>query len=187
MIFITTFLEELKKSIDKAINKYEDIILMGDINVDMSDRNNTHTNFDHVQELSDVFNFANLIKQATCFTPTATHPSLIDIILTNRTRSFQSSVAIETGLSDHHKMVFTVLKCHFVRLQPTTIQYRDYKYFDPEAFINDIKDANLSATVSLSDDPNGVYSDFCAHFKSILDSHAPLSRKFYGKPGTIYV
>ena len=39
---LTTFLEELKKSIDKAINKYENIILMGDINVNMSDRNNTH-------------------------------------------------------------------------------------------------------------------------------------------------
>ena len=78
-----------------------------------------------MQELSDFFNFTNLIKQTTCFTPTATHPSLIDIILTNRLRSFQSSVAIETGLNDHHKMVLTVLKCHFVRLQPTTIHYRD--------------------------------------------------------------
>ena len=154
---------------------------MGDINVDMSDRNNTHTNYDDVQELSDVFNLTNLIKQSTCFAPTATHPSLIDIILTNRPRSFQSSAAIETGLSDHHKMVLTVLKCHFVRLQPTTIHYRDYKYFDPEAFINDIKDANLDAIVSLSDDPNSVYSDFCAHFKSILDLHAPLSRKLCGE------
>ena len=71
---------------------------MGDINVDMSERNNTHTNYDHVQELSDVFNLTNLIKQTTCFTPTATRLSLIDIILTNRPRSFQSSVAIETGL-----------------------------------------------------------------------------------------
>ena len=74
-------------------------------------------------------------------------------------------------------MVLTVLKCHFVRLQPTTVHYRDYKYFDPEAFINDIKDANLGAIVSLSDDPNSVYSDFYAHFKSILDLHAPLKSK----------
>ena len=56
---LTTFLEELKKSIDKAINKYENIILMGDINVDMSDRNNTHTNYDNVQELSDILHKSN--------------------------------------------------------------------------------------------------------------------------------
>ena len=121
--------------------------------------------------------FTNLIKQTACFTPTATYPSLIDLILTNRPRSFQSSVAIETVISDHHKMVLTVLKCHFVHLQPITIHYRDYKYFDPEAFTNDIKDANLGAIVSLSDDPNSVYIDFCAHFKSILDLHAPLKSK----------
>ena len=80
---VSTCLEELQKSIDKAINKYENIILMGHINVDMFNRNNTHANYDHVQELSDVFNFTNLIKQTKCFTPTATHPSLIDIIPTN--------------------------------------------------------------------------------------------------------
>ena len=74
-------------------------------------------------------------------------------------------------------MVLTVLKCHFVRLQPTTIQCRDYKYFDPEAFINYIKDANLGAIVSLSDDPNSVYSDFCAYFKPILDLHGALKSK----------
>ena len=119
--------------------------------------------------------FTNLIKQTTCFTPTATYPFLIDLILTNWPRSFQSSVAKETGISDHHKMVLTVLKCHFVHLQPTTIHYRAYKYFDPEAFTNDIKDANLGAIVSLSDDPNSMY--FCAHFKSILDLHAPLKSK----------
>ena len=62
-------------------------------------------------------------------------------------------------------------------LQPTTIHYRDYKYFDLEAFINDVKDANLDAIVSLSDDPNSVYSDFRAHFKSILDLYAPLKSK----------
>ena len=56
-------------------------------------------------------------------TPTAKHPSLIDIILTNRPRSFKNSVAVETGLSDHHKMVVTVLKWHFVRIHPKTIYY----------------------------------------------------------------
>ena len=74
-------------------------------------------------------------------------------------------------------MVLSVLNCHFVRLQPTTIQHRDYKYFDPEAFVNDMKDASLGAIVSLSDDPNSIYSDFCAHFKSILEFHASLKSK----------
>ena len=40
-----------------------------------------------------------------------------------------------------------------------------------------MKDANLGGMVSLSDSPNSVYSDFCAHFKSILDIHAPLQSR----------
>ena len=128
------FLEELKKSVDMAINKYENIILMGDINVDMSSLNELNVNFYDVNEFCDIFSLTNLIKQTSCLTPTAKHPSLIDIIL----RLFKNSVAIETGLSDHHKMVVTVLKCHFVRIQPKTIHYRDYHQFSPDAFIADL-------------------------------------------------
>ena len=62
-------------------------------------------------------------------------------------------------------------------LYVTTIHYRDYKYFDLEAFINDTKDANLGAMVSLSDDTNSVFSAFCVHFKYMLDLHAPLKWK----------
>ena len=37
-------------------------------------------------------------------------PSCIDLILTNCPRSFQNSCTIETGLSDFHKLVVTVMK-----------------------------------------------------------------------------
>ena len=106
---LSKFLEELKKSVDMAINKYENIILMSDINVDMSSLNELNVNHYDVNEFCDIFSLTNLIKQTTCLTPTAKHPSLTDIILTNRPRSFKNRVAIETSLNDHHKMVVTVL------------------------------------------------------------------------------
>ena len=67
--------EELKKSVDIAINKYENIILMGGINVDMSSLNESSTNYYDVSEFCDIFSFTNLIKQTTCLTPMAKHPS----------------------------------------------------------------------------------------------------------------
>ena len=36
--------------------------------------------------------------------------SCIDLILTNCPRSFQNSCVVETGLSDFHKIVTTVMK-----------------------------------------------------------------------------
>ena len=77
----------------------------------------------------------------------------MDIILTNRPRSFKNSVAIETGLRDHHKMAVTVLKCHFVRIQSKTIQYRDYHKFSPDAFIADLIHRNLNSLPASTLDP----------------------------------
>ena len=50
----------------------------------------------------------NLIKHPTCY-KSAANPSSIDIMLTNKTLSFQNSMTVETGLSDFHKMTITVL------------------------------------------------------------------------------
>ena len=80
--------------------------------MDMSDHSNTHYTYEDVCEFCDIFSLTNLIKQPTCLTPAATHLSLIHLKLTNKPRSFQNRVAVETGLSDCHKMVITVLKCH---------------------------------------------------------------------------
>ena len=173
---LPAFLDGLQKSVDMAINKYDNIILMGDINVDMSNLNNTSTCFYDVNEFCDIFNLTNLIKKATCLTPTAENPSLIDIILTNRPRSFKNNVTVETGLSDHHRMVLTVLRSHHVRLQPTTIHYRDYNQFSTDAFIADLQFEYESQPISYTD-PNLAYNEFCNTFKAILDKHAPLKSK----------
>ena len=49
------------------------------------------------------------------------HKSSIDVILTNKSKSFQHSPTCETGLSDHHHMISTFLKTHLFRLKPKRI------------------------------------------------------------------
>ena len=46
-------------------------------------------------------------------------------MLTNKKSSFENSMTLETGLSDHHKMTITVLKSHFKKNVPITINYRN--------------------------------------------------------------
>ena len=147
---------------------------MGDINVGMSDHSNTYYTYEDVCEFCDIFSLTNLIKQPTCLTPTATHPTLMDVMLTNRPRSFQNSVAVEIGLSDHYKMVITVLKCHFVCLKSIPIQYRNYKTFNPEAVKKNISSADLNSIIHSSVNPNKAYKNFCKCFKEIPEGYAPL-------------
>ena len=85
------------------------ISLLGDFNSEMHE--NTMTEF------SDTYNLYNLVKEPTCF-KNPLNPSLIDLILTNRPKSFQNSQAIETGLSDHHKLTVTVMRAFFPKQAP---------------------------------------------------------------------
>ena len=52
------------------------------------------------------------------------HPLSIDLFLTNAPKYFQNSSVREAGLSDFHKMVITVMKMSFQKLEPKIINYR---------------------------------------------------------------
>ena len=82
-------------------------------------------------------NLKYLVKEPTCFKNPG-KPSCIDLNLNNKSKSFQTSQVIETGISCFHKMVMTVLKVYFKKKGPSVIQCRDYKNFSNDKFRNDI-------------------------------------------------
>ena len=99
---------------------HDKIFLVGDFNAE------PHDHF--LADFCDVCNFKSLIKVPTCFKNPERLTS-IDVMLTNSYRSFQNSCAIQTGLSDFHKMIVTILKTCIQKKEPKIIQYRDYKNF----------------------------------------------------------
>ena len=46
------------------------------------------------------------------------HPGSIDLILTNKSKSFQNTLVIETVLSDFHRLTVTVMKVYFQKQAP---------------------------------------------------------------------
>ena len=122
-------------------------------------------------DFCETYNLFNLIKQFTCY-KNPDNPSSIDVILTNRKRSFQNSFALETGLSDCHKMTVTVLKTYFKKQEPLIINYRDYKKFDATSFRNELLDS-----LENFEKENMNYDDFKALFMIIFDKHVPMKKK----------
>ena len=116
---IQNHLLEISKKLDLCSSRYENFFLFGDFN--------TEPNELHMEDFCLNYNLSNLIKEPTCFKNPA-HPSCIDLILTNFPKSFQNSMAIETGLSDFHKMTITVMKSHYKKLKPNIITYRKVRY-----------------------------------------------------------
>ena len=115
---ISTHLNEVGRHLDLYSTKYDNILLLGDYNVELDNS--------HLCEFCQVYNLKSLIKEPTCY-KNPDKPTCIDLILTNRPKSFQDSTAIDTGLSDFHKMIITVMKTYFEKQNPKVITYRDYK------------------------------------------------------------
>ena len=79
-----------------------------------------------------------------------TDPTCIDLTLTNWPRSFQNSCVIKTGLSDFHKLVVTVMKTTYKKLQPKIIAYRSYKYFNNDRFREALLQINAMETTAMT-------------------------------------
>ena len=73
-----------------------------------------------------------MIKNPTCFK--SSNGSAIDLILTNNSYLYQKSQSFETGISDHHHLICTILISKYERMPPKTITYRSYKNFTEEQF-----------------------------------------------------
>ena len=86
--------------------------------------------------LCDTFSLTNIVNGKTCFK--VQKGTSIDVLLTNRPRSFHKTGIFEIGFSDHHKLVLSVFRSYFIRIPPKTIEYRNYKNFNETAFICDL-------------------------------------------------
>ena len=86
-----------------------------------------------MNDFCESYNLSSLIRESTCY-KNAENPSYIDLFLKNSTNSFQNSSVAETGLSDFHRIIVTVMKTFFQRLPPKIGHYRDYSKYDNNVF-----------------------------------------------------
>ena len=77
---IETLLSDLFSSVNRGLDSHDNIIIMGNVNIDTHDR--ADPGFEILMSFCDVFDLTNVVKSKTCFTKN--HGSSIDVILTNR-------------------------------------------------------------------------------------------------------
>ena len=153
------YFSEIGRALDLYKSNYERFILVGDFNKE--DTENDIHDFMLEHDLN------NIVKESTCY-KSKVNPKCIDLILTNKPRSFQNTTTFDTGISDFHKMVLTSFKCKFDKRTPKEVIYRDYKQFETVIFKEEIK----SAIHDIND-----WCIFEKRFLDILDKHAPLKKK----------
>ena len=117
---ISSYQKELGKNIDFH-SKFDKFILLGDLNADPTN--------EAVNNFCQSYDCSNIIKKNACF-KNPQNFSCIDLIITNKPRSFEGSMTIETGLSYFHKLSWTEMTFFYKKEKPDIIKYRRYCNFD---------------------------------------------------------
>ena len=81
---------------------------------------------------------------------------------------------METGISDFHKMVITVLKIFYKKQKTKIIHYRNYKIFNANLLKEELNNELLSI-----DNNNAELVEFTNAVLSILDKHALIKKYIY--------
>ena len=163
---ITPHLGNISTALDKLSTDYENVILLGDFNVEVDGKS--------LSNLMSVHSIKTLIKQKLCFKnpKNPKNPACIDLILTSSPRSFQNSSVFETGLSDFHKLTITVLKQYFPKLEPKVVNYRDYRNFRNNEFRAELDNEMLKHDLG-----NMEYQHFLSILVEFFNKHAPMKQK----------
>ena len=101
-----------------------------------------------LNQFLDTFAPSPLSIDPTCF-KNSKNPSCINLLLANFKPSFMKTNIFETGISDHHKMIPTIMKLHFTRENPKTKYYQDYRKFDIDYFSSELSRQLNSAFCSI--------------------------------------
>ena len=112
------FFSELSNTLSLVTRKYGNILIIGDLNIDTSNKKKDNGNY--LSDLCDTFSLKNLITDITCVK--FTNGTSIDVPLTNKSTCFHHAATFETGLSDCHKLILTFFKACFKKLPPKNIE-----------------------------------------------------------------
>ena len=153
---LSIFLENITKILD--IYNYDNILILGDFNIEAHDK--------RMDSFINSHSLYSMNKDATCFkSPNGT---CIDLLLTNRKYSFFNTKTFETGMSDYHKMIFTMFKTKHVKLPPKYIRYRCYKNYSDNLFKSELANRIHDQT---------DFNIFEHIFEDTLTKHAPFKNK----------
>ena len=105
------FITELTEILDKCRGSYDNTVISRDFNMQPTNQ--------ILETFLEDNNFVNLIKSNTCF---KSKPG-----------------AMETGISNHHALIFLFLKTAFTKMPPNKLQYRNYNKFEVHSFLQDVE------------------------------------------------
>ena len=165
--------ESFSKEIEKALSLNDEIYILGDINFDFKDGQYSNATWKNTVESHDL---QQVIQSATRVT--ANSETIIDHIYVSNTDKIADVSVPCISFSDHYPISFTrsASKHNIKRQEHETIQYRCYKKFNDDDFLNELSTSlNMLSISQTNSDLN--FDNFSKIVMTVLDHHAPLKNK----------
>ena len=115
-----------------------DLIILGDMNVDLllKPAYGCKKNMQILDNFMRSLDLSQIIAEPTRITEQS--KSLIDVILVNNQHRIVDSGVVSLSISDH-SLIYCVLKAGVPKATPRTIEYRSFKGFDKNSFMQDFR------------------------------------------------
>ena len=148
-------------------------MIVGDTNCNLLPQTPDRT-VEHLKFITETYQDIQLIDQLTRITTTTV--TLINHIFTNKPDIITNHGVLHIGISDH-SLIYAIHKYNTPKTdRPKIIESRQFKNFDREAFIDDIKETPFHLA-SLLDDPKEMWEVWKSLFLEIANRHAPIRKR----------
>ena len=169
---VNGFCEDLCKVIDKVFRESTMIVIIGDLNIDMS---KCTSKSEKLQDVLNLYNLHNKITEPTCFKGLSS--SVIDLCIVSKPSRFGAVFNKNCGLSDWHNFIAIGTKLNLPKAKTKVINYRSYKKFDEQAFKRDVSYVPFHL-LDLFDDMDDKYWFYNHLISDVVNEHAPLKMKY---------
>lgn len=167
------WLEQFSLQIETSLSICNEIYIMGDINIDMENGTLLNTTWKEIIETNDLAQVINKYTRVT-----AHSQKIIDHVYASISDNIAETFVPNIAISDHYPVCFTrsTSKNQIKRKSHKTIQYRCFKKFNENSFLNELSQ-NLNNMTYSATDSNMNFSEWVTTFVSILNRHAPVKTK----------
>ena len=178
---------EIEEILAFITTKYTNVILLGDYNINMLDKNAYDVKFldSHIIQ---PFALEQIVTQPTRITSTTR--TLLDLILVSSPQNVKTTgVADFPGISDHC-MVFMSYSLKRPKFAPKKIIRRDFRNFSADNFNHDVETAHWGNLLAIQNDPDLTHGEIVDNqvtvleniFGGIVNHHAPFREIIVKKP-----
>lgn len=168
----SSFLDKFDETLGKVQMTRKNLVIVGDLNADVSNANSTATSNPMGKKLLTILNThgcKNVISNPTRVTQTT--KSTIDLAIVNNPPKVSNSGVLDLTIADH-KMIFSTYKMKTKSPGFSIKRVRNYRRLDKKSLQKDLQDVPWWVA-SLFDDIDDVTHAWELLFKDVLDTHIP--------------